>query len=109
MGKHTVHKKSDKYKVEGDKVVRQGKFCPKCGPGIYLAKHANRIHCGKCGYTEFPKKSEQKPEQKLEQKPDQKTEQKPNQKNEQKPVLKSETKPVQKSEQKPVAPAPPQK
>ncbi|MFH1591305.1 MAG: 30S ribosomal protein S27ae [archaeon] len=30
--------------------------CPKCGPGVFLAKHKNRSSCGKCGYTEFAKK-----------------------------------------------------
>jgi small subunit ribosomal protein S27Ae len=29
------------------------KFCPKCGPGVRLAEHANRRTCGKCGYTEM--------------------------------------------------------
>ena len=42
---------SKKYKkyVDGKK----GKFCPRCGPGIFLAIHKDRIHCGKCKYTEF--------------------------------------------------------
>ncbi len=31
------------------------KTCPKCGPGVFLAEHGNRISCGKCGYTEFKK------------------------------------------------------
>lgn len=41
------------YKVEGDKLVRVRKACPKCGPGIFLAEHENRFACGNCGYTEF--------------------------------------------------------
>lgn len=40
------------YKVEGDKLTRSAKFCPKCGPGIFLATHKDRITCGKCGYME---------------------------------------------------------
>ena len=28
-------------------------FCPKCGPGTFLAKHKDRQTCGKCGYTVF--------------------------------------------------------
>ncbi|MFH0927359.1 MAG: ribosomal S27a family protein [Candidatus Micrarchaeota archaeon] len=28
------------------------KFCPKCGPGVKLAKHKGRQACGKCGYFE---------------------------------------------------------
>jgi len=27
------------------------KFCPKCGPGVIMAEHKDRWHCGKCGYT----------------------------------------------------------
>lgn len=26
--------------------------CPKCGPGIFLAAHKDRLSCGKCGYME---------------------------------------------------------
>jgi len=26
--------------------------CPKCGPGVRLAEHANRYACGRCGYME---------------------------------------------------------
>ncbi|HEA84232.1 MAG TPA: 30S ribosomal protein S27ae [Thermodesulfobacterium geofontis] len=48
------------YSVEGGSIKRTAKFCPKCGPGVFLAKHKNRLSCGKCGYTEFIKKSEQK-------------------------------------------------
>ena len=31
------------------------KTCPKCGAGVFMAEHKNRIACGKCGYTEFKK------------------------------------------------------
>ena len=44
-----------KFKVEGKKVSRS-KTCPKCGPGIFLGVHKDRIYCGKCHYTEFLKK-----------------------------------------------------
>ena len=50
-----------KYKIEGDKVTRE-RFCPRCGPGIFLMKAKDRINCGKCHYTEFfgeEKKSEE--------------------------------------------------
>ncbi len=53
-------KRWTKYKVEGDKVVRQEKFCPRCGPGIFLAKANDRLYCGKCHYTEFLKGQEEK-------------------------------------------------
>jgi small subunit ribosomal protein S27Ae len=48
--------KKDYFKVEGDKLTRTRKHCPKCGPGVFLGEHENRISCGKCGYTEFKKK-----------------------------------------------------
>ena len=41
------------YKVEGNKIRRDKPFCPKCGPGVFLAKHSDRTSCGRCGYTEF--------------------------------------------------------
>jgi small subunit ribosomal protein S27Ae len=41
------------FKVEGDKITRLRRHCPKCGDGFFLAVHKNRISCGKCGYTEF--------------------------------------------------------
>lgn len=46
-------KKYAHYDASGKKKAR---FCVKCGPGIFLANHGNRLHCGKCGYTEFVKK-----------------------------------------------------
>lgn len=47
--------KKDFYDIEGDKLVRNRKSCPKCGDGVFLAKHNDRMACGKCGYTEFNK------------------------------------------------------
>src|SRR2546426_4255533 len=44
------------YKVDGDRISRERANCPKCGPGVFLARHANRVSCGRCGYTEFAKK-----------------------------------------------------
>ncbi len=52
--------KSKRYELyeEGDeKVERLRKSCPRCGPGIFLADHGERLSCGKCGYTEFKKDS----------------------------------------------------
>ncbi|HLC57980.1 MAG TPA: 30S ribosomal protein S27ae [Candidatus Nanoarchaeia archaeon] len=45
-------KKWLKYKIEGGSVIRK-KTCPKCGPGVFLGEHAERVHCGKCGYVEI--------------------------------------------------------
>jgi len=41
------------FKVEGHKITRLRRHCPKCGDGFFLAIHKNRVSCGKCGYTEF--------------------------------------------------------
>ena len=56
-------KKREVFKVEGDKIVRQRRSCPKCGDGVFLADHKDRLSCGKCGYTEFKAKKpeEEKP------------------------------------------------
>ena len=44
-----------KYKLNGNNVERS-KTCPKCGPGMFLAIHKDRINCGNCKYTEYTKK-----------------------------------------------------
>lgn len=41
-----------KYKVQGSNVIR-AKYCPRCGPGIFVMEASNRVYCGKCHYTEF--------------------------------------------------------
>ena len=51
--------KREVFKVEGDKIVRQRKNCPKCGEGVFLADHKDRMSCGKCGYTEFKAKKQE--------------------------------------------------
>jgi len=48
-------KKYSKYKIEGDKVTR-GRFCPRCGPGVFLMNSQRRLYCGKCHYSEFESK-----------------------------------------------------
>jgi ubiquitin-small subunit ribosomal protein S27Ae len=40
------------YLVSGSDLKRKNKFCPKCGPGVFLAQHKNRLTCGKCHYME---------------------------------------------------------
>ncbi len=47
-------KKYKFYKIEGEKVSRE-RNCPRCGPGVFLAKSENRLYCGKCSYTSFDK------------------------------------------------------
>lgn len=46
-------KKYSYYSVKGEDVSRIRKYCPRCGPGIFLADHKTRLFCGKCHYTEF--------------------------------------------------------
>jgi len=57
-GKEKTGKK-EKAKREGHKLSKfydggkfKGKFCPKCGPGVFMGKHKDRTVCGKCGYME---------------------------------------------------------
>ena len=62
MAKPAVKKKKGRsisalYKVSGDTLTRSGLECPKCGKGVFLAKHKGRTYCGKCHYTEFTKSS----------------------------------------------------
>jgi len=45
-----VSKKWTKY---GEK---KGRICERCGPGVFMAQHKDRYHCGKCNYTIFLKK-----------------------------------------------------
>lgn len=54
-------KKYTKYKIEGDKVIRD-KYCPRCGPGIFLSQGQGRLYCGKCHFTEFNTNKEEKKE-----------------------------------------------
>ena len=48
-------KKIQIFKIEGNKINRQRRHCPKCGDGVFLAEHKDRVSCGSCGYTEFKK------------------------------------------------------
>jgi len=52
------------YKIEGNKVIRTKKSCPKCGAGYFLSEHKDRSYCGKCGYSEFKSKQAPKEEKK---------------------------------------------
>jgi ubiquitin-small subunit ribosomal protein S27Ae len=55
-GKKGASLKSRMYEVKDGKVTRKGQSCPRCGDGVFLASHADRLSCGKCGYTEYKKK-----------------------------------------------------
>ncbi|CAJ36030.2 30S ribosomal protein S27AE [Methanocella arvoryzae MRE50] len=43
------------YEVKDGKVSRKGQTCPRCGDGVFMAAHKDRVSCGKCGYTEYKK------------------------------------------------------
>lgn len=53
--KRKVKKTGKKPKKENKKEIKpynKTKSCPKCGPGVKLAEHKDRLSCGKCGYYE---------------------------------------------------------
>ncbi len=54
--KATPSAKKNYYEAKGNKLERLKKYCPKCGPGVFMGEHKDRTSCGKCGYTEFKKK-----------------------------------------------------
>lgn len=51
--KRDKSKKYELYEVRDENVKRLRKSCPRCGPGIFMGDHGERLACGKCGYTEF--------------------------------------------------------
>ena len=57
-------KKREFFKVESGKISRLRRHCPKCGDGIFLAEHKDRLSCGNCGYTEFKSGTKKSPAEK---------------------------------------------
>jgi small subunit ribosomal protein S27Ae len=47
--------KKDAYEIKDGKAVKKKMVCPKCGDGVFLADHKDRLHCGSCGYTRWKK------------------------------------------------------
>ncbi len=45
--------KYEHYEVEDDELERKGRFCPRCGSGVFMAEHEDRWTCGLCDYTEW--------------------------------------------------------
>jgi small subunit ribosomal protein S27Ae len=43
------------YEIKDGKAVKKNPTCPRCGDGVFLAAHKDRVSCGKCGYTEYKK------------------------------------------------------
>ena len=50
--KHVARPKAclNYFKVDGDKITRLKMECEKCPASTYMAEHADRHHCGKCGF-----------------------------------------------------------
>jgi len=48
--------KYQKYEVKDNKISRKNRSCPRCGDGVFLAQHKDRVACGRCSYTEWNKK-----------------------------------------------------
>ncbi|KHO45737.1 MAG: 30S ribosomal protein S27ae, small subunit ribosomal protein S27Ae [archaeon GW2011_AR3] len=44
------------YGTSGNKLDRKNPTCPKCGNGVFMGRHKDRMTCGKCHYTEFGSK-----------------------------------------------------
>ena len=40
------------YQIKDGQLVRTRQACPKCGPGIFMAQHKDRVSCGSCGHSE---------------------------------------------------------
>ena len=53
--KGKTKKKNRKPSKKWENIAKKSRICPKCGPGVFLAVHKNRISCGRCSYTEFNK------------------------------------------------------
>lgn len=51
------------YKITDSKVERTRRECPRCGKGVFMAVHKDRLTCGKCSYTEFQKEQTKKSKQ----------------------------------------------
>jgi ubiquitin-small subunit ribosomal protein S27Ae len=43
---------SQLYDISSGAAKRKNKQCPKCGPGVLMAEHKDRVTCGKCGFME---------------------------------------------------------
>lgn len=50
--KKKITSKTPDYYDTSSGLKRKNNFCPKCGPGVFMAAHKDRRTCGKCGYME---------------------------------------------------------
>ena len=52
MGEPNPNAKWSKYAIAEDGTLeRKAEHCPDCGPGVFLAIHADCKTCGRCGYS----------------------------------------------------------
>ena len=71
-GKQAKVKKESKkpsamYDISGDSIKAKNRTCPKCGPGMFMGKHKDRVVCGSCRYVEYnQKQTEEKTEENKE-------------------------------------------
>ena len=54
-----VSKKYLMYDTSRDKLIRKNPFCPNCKEGVFLARHKDRMSCGRCGYHHIDEVSEE--------------------------------------------------
>ncbi len=57
--KRIISTKYKFYSIDGEQIKRTKRACPRCGPGVFLGESKNRVHCGRCHYTEFLGKSDE--------------------------------------------------
>lgn len=53
-------KKYTKYKIGDDGSIKRERYCPRCGPGVFLINSQGRLYCGRCHYSEFESKNKEK-------------------------------------------------
>ena len=58
--KHTKIQIWKLYEVKDGSLARKNEPCPRCGAGTFLATYKERKYCGKCGWSQLPKKDEEK-------------------------------------------------
>ncbi len=51
------HKKWKYYEVTEKGIKRMKTPCQRCGEGVFMAEHEDRLACGSCGYTIWKEKS----------------------------------------------------
>lgn len=56
--KKKAEKKKKPYQLHKlfDNGKAKNKNCPKCGPGVFMGVHKDRVSCGACHYSEFTSK-----------------------------------------------------